>query len=249
MCGPVQLKGVTVLSIGKVSVLPNNAKGKGQSEKGKKGKGHGKKGKGDEKMQPVYLGDDEGRVICTLASNNNVNQIASKLRQNAYVDISPLKIKPGQAGLLYWTENTEMTLLERASSFTFPYDVNSDYAKDFVSMAFARDCIVGSYVAIAMRIMESEQKWTAQNEPYLQIAGFDTARGDVGPLRLWQYEESDIHPGHAYILRGLKVVYDRTWDATRHKYVRTDDLPKTIECNLRTACEHVEGIQSITEYL
>ena len=86
MCGPAQLKGVTVLCIGKVSVLPNNAKGKGPGEKGKKGKGHGKQGKGmieagTQKMQPVYLGDGEGRVICTLATNNNANRTPSKLHQ------------------------------------------------------------------------------------------------------------------------------------------------------------------------
>ena len=88
MCGPVQLRGVTVLCIGKVSVLPNNAKGKGQGEKGKTGNGHGKQGKGmieagTQKMQPAHLGDDEGRVVCTLATNNNVNRIPSKLPQNA----------------------------------------------------------------------------------------------------------------------------------------------------------------------
>ena len=116
-------------------------------------------------------------------------------------------------------------------------------------MAFARACIVNTYVAIPMRINESEPKWTQQSEPYLQIMGIDTDGGSVGPLRLWQYEEGDINPGDAYILRGLKVVYDRIWGAARNKYVRTDDLPKTIECNLWTACEHAEGIQSITEYL
>ena len=170
VCGPAQLRGVTVLSIGKVSVLPNNAKGKGQGEKGKKGKGHGKQGKGmieagTQKMQPAYLGDGEGRVICTLATNNNVNRIPSKLPQNAYAGISALKPQPGQAGFLHWTDNTEMSLRDRAISFTFPYDVNSDYSKDCASMAFARDCRVGTYVAIAMRIIEAEPKWTAQNEP------------------------------------------------------------------------------------
>ena len=74
------------------------AKGKGQGEKGKKGN-HGKTGKGmieagTQKMQPVYLGDDEGRVICTLATNNSVNRIPSKLPQNAYVGISALKPQP-----------------------------------------------------------------------------------------------------------------------------------------------------------
>ena len=116
-------------------------------------------------------------------------------------------------------------------------------------MAFARDCIVNTYVAIPMRITQSEPKWTQQNEPYLQITGLDTEGGNVGPLRLWQYEEGDINPGHAYILRGLRVVYDRIWGARESNYVRSANVPKIIECNLRTALEHVEGVQSITEYL
>ena len=116
-------------------------------------------------------------------------------------------------------------------------------------MAFARDCRVGTYVAIAMRIIEAEPKWTAQNEPYLQIMGFDTDGGEVGPLRLWQHEEGDANLGGAYIVRGLKVVYDRTRDSTKQTYVRSADLPKIIECNIRTPCEHVEGVQSTAQYL
>ena len=116
-------------------------------------------------------------------------------------------------------------------------------------MAFARDCRVGTYVAIGMRIIEVEPEGTSQNEPYLQIMGFDTDRGEVGSLRLWQYAEGGIIPGDAYIVRGLKVVYDRVWDARQNGYVRSADLPKIIECNIRTACEHVEGVQSITPYL
>ena len=109
--------------------------------------------------------------------------------------MSALKSQPGQAGFIHWTENTEMSLCFRPISFTFPYDAKSDYSKEFASMAFARDCRVGTYAAIAMRIIEVEPKWTAQNEPHLQIMGFDTDGGEVGPLRLWQHEEGDINLG------------------------------------------------------
>ena len=61
----MRLKGVTLLSIGKVTDRSHNDKGKGQG-KGQSGKG--KKGKKGQKTQPVYLGDDMGRVICTLAT-------------------------------------------------------------------------------------------------------------------------------------------------------------------------------------
>ena len=62
---------------------------------GKKGK-KGKKGKGmieagTQKIQPVYFGDDMGKVICTLATGDDVNRIPATVSQNAYVDISALK--------------------------------------------------------------------------------------------------------------------------------------------------------------
>ena len=191
-CPPVRLEGVTMLSIGKVSDPPNNDKGKGQG----KGQGKGKKGKkgkgmieaGTQKIQPVYFGDDMGRVICTLATGDDVNRIPATVPQYAYVDISALKPQAGQIGVLHWTESTQMSLRLRPSDsgcdYIFPYDVTSDYSKDFASMAFMRECPVGTYVAIAMRINDVQAKWSAINEPYLQLMGVDTEGGVVGPLRL-----------------------------------------------------------------
>ena len=71
----------------------------------------------------------------------------------------------------------------------------------------------------------------------------------MGPLRLWQHEADDIKPGGAYVVRGLKVVNDRMWDQGKGAWTRSADAPKTIECSVRTACEDVEDIESITQYL
>jgi protein-arginine kinase activator protein McsA len=260
VCLPVRLEGATLLSIGKVSDPPNNDKGKGQGkgqgEKGKKSK-KGKKGMietGTQKMQPVYFGDDRGRVICTLATGDDVNRIPATLPRNAYVDISALKPQAGQLGVLFWTESTQMSLRLRprdsGCDYIFPYDVMSDYSKDFASMAFVRQCAVGTYVAIAMRITDVQPKWTStQNEPYLQLMAVDTDREVVGPLRLWQREEGDIKLGGAYVVRGLKVVNDRAWDSTKAIWIRSADAPKIIECSARTAWEDVEDVESITQYL
>ena len=79
--------------------------------------------------------------------------------------------------------------------------------------------------------------------------GVDTEGGVVGPLRLWQREEGDIKIGGAYVVRGLKVVNDRAWDSTRGMWIRSADAPKIIECSVRTACEDVEDVESITQYL
>ena len=79
---PVRLEGVALLSIGKVSHPPLGVKGKGQGRC--RGKGKGKRGKGrieagTQQVQPVYFGDDIGRVICTLATGDDVNRIVATL--------------------------------------------------------------------------------------------------------------------------------------------------------------------------
>ena len=117
-------------------------------------------------------------------------------------------------------------------------------------MAFALDSALGTHVAIAMRITDVQPKWTStQNEPYLQLMGVDTEGGVVGPLRLWQREEGDIKPWGAYVVRGLKVVNARAWDSTNGAWMHAADAPKIIECSSRTACECVENVESITQYL
>ena len=116
-------------------------------------------------------------------------------------------------------------------------------------MAFAREAPVGTYVAIPMRITDVQAKWTwTHNESYLQLIGMDTEGGVVGPLRLWQREEGDIKPGGAYVVRGLKVVSDRAFEPAKGVWMRSGNAPKTIECNVRTACEDVGDVESITQY-
>ena len=130
----------------------------------------------------------------------------------------------------------------------FPYDVSSDYSKDFASMSFVRGCAVGTYVAIAMRVNDVLAKWTAQEEPYVQVTGVDTEGSAVGPLRLWQREEGEIKVGGAYVMRGLRVVNGRAWDASKGTYVRSADIPMTLECCPRTAIEDVEDVDAITQF-
>ena len=202
----------------------------------------------------MYFGDDVGRVICTFATGDDANRIPTTVHQNAYVDISALKPQAGQFGVLYWTESTQMSVRLRprdsGCNYIFPYDVMSDYSKDFASMAFARECAVGTFVAIAMRISDVQAKWTSRKkDPYLQVMGVDTEGGVVGPLRLWWHEQGDIKLGGAYVLRGLKVVNGWAWDSTNGMWMRSADAPKTIECSPRTACEDVEDVESITQYV
>ena len=117
-------------------------------------------------------------------------------------------------------------------------------------MAFARECTVGTCVAIAMRVIEVNPEWTStHSEPYVQIMGFDTEGCEVGPLRLWQHEEGDIKLGGAYVVRGLRVVNDRARDSTKNMYMCSAGVPNIVECSIRTACEDVEGVESTTQYM
>ena len=45
----------------------------------------------------------------------------------------------------------------------------------------------------------------------------------VGPLRLWQRNESESSAGVAHVLRGLEVDHDRAWDTTWQCYLRSSD--------------------------
>ena len=155
--------------------------------------------------------------------------------------------------MLHWTESIQMSMrlrpIDSGRNYRFPYDVMGDYSKDFASLSFVRECAVGSYVAIAMRMSDVLPKWTQEkNEPYLQLMGVDTEGGVVGPLRLWNRVEGDINTGGAYVVRGIKVVNDRAWDSTAGMWIRSADTPKTIECSVRTAWEDVQDVESITQY-
>ena len=142
-----------------------------------------------------------------------------------------LRLRPGDSGCNY----------------IFPYDVMSDYSKNFASMSFVRKCAIGTYVAIAMRVIHVRSRRTVTDDPYLEVMGVDTEGLDVCSLRLWRREEGDIRPGGAYAVRGLKVVNDRTWDS--QKGVWRWDSQKTIACSVRTAVEDVSDVDSTTQYL
>ena len=101
---------------------------------------------------------------------------------------------------------------------------------------------------VSMSIMhEQPRRAWPQNVPYLHLTGVDTEGGVVGPLRLWLREEGDIRLGGTYVVRGLKVVNDR--NSQEGAWIRSADMPKTLECSVRTACEDVADVDSITQYL
>ena len=53
----------------------------------------------------------------------------------------------------------------RECKHIFPYDVMSDYTNDVASMALVQECAAGTYVSIAMRIMDVQPRRSlTQNE-------------------------------------------------------------------------------------
>ena len=73
---------------------PINDRGKGRGRgcgKGQPGnKGRGRTVVGMQKVQPVYVGDVNGRVICIVATRDDVIRVPITFPQNAYVVISLL---------------------------------------------------------------------------------------------------------------------------------------------------------------
>ena len=188
-----------------------------------------------------------------MAIGEDVKRTPATFSKYAYVDISSLTPQAAEPGVLLWTVSTQMSLRLRPGgsgcNYIFPYDVMSDYSTNFASMSFVRKCAIGTYVAIAMRIIDVRTRRTSTDEPYLEVMGVDTEGVDVRSLRLWRHEEGDIRSGGAYVVRGLKVVHDRLWDSARGRWRPSAGTPKTIACSVRTAVEDVSDVDTITQYL
>ena len=116
-------------------------------------------------------------------------------------------------------------------------------------MAFVQQCAVGTYVAIAMRITDVRARRTSTDQPYLEVMGFDTEGVGVGPLRICLHEEGDIRLGGAYLVRGLKVENDGSWNSAKGVWIRCVGTAKVIGCSVRAALEDVSHVDSITQYL
>ena len=90
-------------------------------------------------------------------------------------------------------------------------------------MALVPEFAVGTYVSIAMRIMDVQPRRTwPQHELYLHLTGVVPEGGVVGPLRLWLREAGDIRLGGTYVACGLKVVNGRTWKSQEGAWIRSD---------------------------
>ena len=92
-----------MLSIGK----PEQGKGKGKGTGKVQGKGKGKgatKSAGKQNaqmMQAVYLGGEDGYIVCTLATGADVQRVPPASTVNALTTVSGLKPRSGNKGVLH----------------------------------------------------------------------------------------------------------------------------------------------------
>ena len=105
---------------------------------------------------------------------------------------------------------------------------------------------MGDHVALVVRVIMVEQKFTNSGDTYLEAYGTDTEGTLAKNLRLWRYADGDLAEGSTYIIRGLKVALAKQWDDNEWKYVVRADGSKSLECTSRTAVEDVSHIATIT---
>ena len=242
----LRLDRVRLLCIGKKDSLPaSKGKTKGNCAKGKP--------KGNEELQAVYFGDEDGFVVCTLASGECLRCVP-RLQEGRpaipLVNVTALKPRAGQLGLLEWTKDTEVAFCAEPhlTEFTFPYGLVS-FSKDFATWAVVQGARVGDYVALVLRILCVEEKYTAtKGEPFLQVTGLDLDSAPTDNLRFWRYECGDLVEGNIYIVRGLKVALKQQWSDELKRYAPNTQGINTVESTYRTAAEDVTHVEAISSY-
>ena len=167
------------------------------------------------------------------------------------MDVSALKPRPGQPGVLYCCTQTvfskRLALTDSFGPYVFNYDVSS-VSKDFATSQQVDTTAVGQFVALVIQISYVEIRETADQEAYLQVHGLDMERKEVGPLRLWRFGEGDVNKSQIIILRGMKVVVRQSWDNYEHRYMPDCNGTKTVECTFRTAAEDVSHVPEVVQY-
>ena len=131
----------------------------------------------------------------------------------------------------------------------FPYQPSEGPLSDFATRSYVQEADLGVFIALVMRVQSVEMRTTSEKcEPYLVVHGTDMDGRNIGPLRLWRFEEADVKVRKVYIFRGLKVVLETVWSMEEWKYIPRQDKAQTVECTSRTAVENVSRVPSIAQY-
>jgi hypothetical protein len=179
-----------------------------------------------------------------------VQKLHSDTTVGVDVDLSDVKTRVGQPGMLYWDERTSMVKNVASDLVPFSYDT-SDITQDFATREFVQSAPIGSFVGLVLRVHQAEECETNEKqEPYLSVRGVDMDGQICGPIRLWRWTEhdADMHQDGVYIIRGLKVMKETEWSNEKWAYVPREDGTQTLESSFRVAVEDVSQVQDITQY-
>jgi hypothetical protein len=225
-----------------------SAKGK---DKGAKGTAKGAKGKvkGNEDGQILYVGKD-GEVAMVAWYGNATTPLFPDNLVGTLCNISKVRMRPGQLGVVYANAQTEITncLEPTDPPVSFPYRT-AEFCDRFATWKWATESALGTFVDIVVHVWQAEEKFTQNNqEPFMLVSGKDMDGVLIGPLRLWRHTAADIEAGRTYVFRGLVVVVSKMWNQEKWTMVPNPDGIKEAECSQRTAVEDVSDVADIAAY-
>ena len=166
----------------------------------------------------------------------------SKNSLGSLVDVTELRVRPGQRDVLIWTPETRVKIhlepLHTSADKTYPYEAHVG-THDFVSWSSVKDVNLGDHVSVALKVLTVEEKYTwDKGEPYLELSGRDYEGFVDWRLRLWSCQEGEVLAGRTYMFRGLKVTAERVWDEGKWQYVAgPSDGERKVESGSRSAYE------------
>jgi hypothetical protein len=244
------LIGVRALSMSKIQLAGQKGSAKGK-DKGAKGTAKGAKGKvkGNEDGQILYVGKD-GEVAMVAWYGNATTPLFPDNLVGTLCNISKVRMRPGQLGVVYANAQTEITncLEPTDPPVSFPYRT-AEFCDRFATWKWATESALGTFVDIVVHVWQAEEKFTQNNqEPFMLVSGKDMDGVLIGPLRLWRHTEADIEAGRTYVFRGLVVVVSKMWNQEKWTMVPNPDGIKEAECSQRTAVEDVSDVADIAAY-
>ena len=141
--------------------------------------------------QAVYVGDDDGYILCTLVPAENLQRVPSAAAVNALATVNALRPRTGAKGVLYWTEHTTVSLhLENVHQDVppeFPYHVS--VSTDFAALSLVQETMVGEHIALAFKACAVETRETNGSQLFLEVHGIDIEGATTGPhsvLEVWR---------------------------------------------------------------
>ena len=133
------------------------------------------------------------RIVCVIANSESVlNRVPGPERVGALYDVTELVPRPGQRGMLYWSEQTQVRF--RLSAAQYSHMAFLDSYDTYAAIQLAS---LNAYLSPIVKVVSVETKWTstAKPDPYLEIYASDRDGQYLGPMRLWRFNDGVISAG------------------------------------------------------